>query len=916
MDWNDLTVQATPEEAQEGHVLLRFDGLAAPKDIALGDVLNYVVEREVADAVGPIEAALASTITSGRIGYRTWAEMAADTARPAGSLGEVPVSDAGTHVDPVVGGPAVPNSGVFRWSIAPAGWERLASMPPTAIATNATALAGVNSSEAVVPSALKHVVDTRVGADDGKGAAIPRVATMEASAETTRQALIEAGASMPQDSTTVAAAAYLFTPQFSNPTSRRTITRAGGEITIATTVQQTWGITFEDRDVKGGRQFEGRMKISAIGNSTGWGFGLGITTEAKADAARADAAELTVWESGAAATVTTIGWVIRHTGAIQSVTSPSLGGGSVLGATKIKTQVNNGITFDLNDVILFRGDVPDDAVTDRKIEFWCQPDGTGPFIAMGFMTVAAADWPVDAEVMAVSYSNNAMTSKVISRTVRKLPTAATAPTSAEVAYHINPASAAGGSGSRAAPYRSILEVATASVSNSGRWLKIILKAGVHRLTSGFTVAHDAYDLVWITSEGGGIAELRGTMVPGAWTQEAGTNVWLTANYWGGALSSANGAVIAYDPAALNWGPSAAPGVTAACLKALGTNVPVATMNAGTVPGFSLNTATGQMYVVLPGGESPNAVGQLELVQMDRLINFAGPVSNALTAAPRLVVSNVIFSGGITNVMRASCWDIEGENVMTRGAVSDVAEFRECGGRIDRFRSHGANNDCVKTNLYDPLGGSAERYSDKDRPLLRFDDPEFLGAIVGDALSNHKNGGRTSIRGGTLGYTGKHGASMIEGFVFANTRFIGCADGAITVAFEENAKAEISNVHAEDCKYGLTLSKAVGTAHVMEVNVDGLTVTTPLGLTWRGIYLFNSAAQATMKLNLSNYQCDAAIPLADRRVGFGSATVVERAMALEIAPSLPVAANDAAAAAAGVGIGGLYRNGSDIKVRVA
>jgi len=55
--------------------------------------------------------------------YATWADLAADP----GTAGESAViyEDAGTHTDPVVGG-TVSNTGVFLWSVSPAGWERIA----------------------------------------------------------------------------------------------------------------------------------------------------------------------------------------------------------------------------------------------------------------------------------------------------------------------------------------------------------------------------------------------------------------------------------------------------------------------------------------------------------------------------------------------------------------------------------------------------------------------------------------------------------------------------------------------------------------------------------------------------------------------------------------------------------------------
>lgn len=67
--------------------------------------------------------ALRGTVTSGRLGYATWAELAVVTGT-AGQLAEVPITDTGTHTDPVVGG-TVNNTGIFRYSTSPAGWKRI-----------------------------------------------------------------------------------------------------------------------------------------------------------------------------------------------------------------------------------------------------------------------------------------------------------------------------------------------------------------------------------------------------------------------------------------------------------------------------------------------------------------------------------------------------------------------------------------------------------------------------------------------------------------------------------------------------------------------------------------------------------------------------------------------------------------------
>lgn len=81
------------------------------------------IEEASADLIDRVEV-LEDTVTSGRRGYHTYAEMIADAAPAARTLAEVPTTDVGTHTDPVVGG-TVANTGVFRYSTSPAGWERL-----------------------------------------------------------------------------------------------------------------------------------------------------------------------------------------------------------------------------------------------------------------------------------------------------------------------------------------------------------------------------------------------------------------------------------------------------------------------------------------------------------------------------------------------------------------------------------------------------------------------------------------------------------------------------------------------------------------------------------------------------------------------------------------------------------------------
>src|SRR5687767_7549535 len=86
------------------------------------------------EEVEALDVALTDAQIATRRGYVTWVAMAADASQPAGTVGEVPTSDAGTHTDPVVGG-TVNNSGTFLYSTSPAGWRRIGDYAVTALAS-------------------------------------------------------------------------------------------------------------------------------------------------------------------------------------------------------------------------------------------------------------------------------------------------------------------------------------------------------------------------------------------------------------------------------------------------------------------------------------------------------------------------------------------------------------------------------------------------------------------------------------------------------------------------------------------------------------------------------------------------------------------------------------------------------------
>ena len=106
---------------------------------------------------------IAGTITSGRLGYGTWAELAAitPTSSPVsavvGQIAEVPLSDTDTHTDPAGG--TVNNAGVFRLQAGPAGWHRIYDGVGAQVATSAAqaqAAAGVATANLPVARAFSN----------------------------------------------------------------------------------------------------------------------------------------------------------------------------------------------------------------------------------------------------------------------------------------------------------------------------------------------------------------------------------------------------------------------------------------------------------------------------------------------------------------------------------------------------------------------------------------------------------------------------------------------------------------------------------------------------------------------------------------------------------------------------------------
>lgn len=126
LDTDNYTYRSVLKDA-DGATLNDADPYLANVTDALTTDLQNIVDQVsgYADAVG-FQVSLA---------YRTYAQLAAVVGY-AGQSGGV-FNDAGTHLDPVVGG-TVANSGVYGYSTSPAGWERLSSLGSVTLAGSET----------------------------------------------------------------------------------------------------------------------------------------------------------------------------------------------------------------------------------------------------------------------------------------------------------------------------------------------------------------------------------------------------------------------------------------------------------------------------------------------------------------------------------------------------------------------------------------------------------------------------------------------------------------------------------------------------------------------------------------------------------------------------------------------------------
>lgn len=134
---------------------------ASDDAIALEAFMNgdaaTIVERRLAPDIPSLSGLIAALPDTGFIARTTYAALASVTDKAPESLALVPLTDAGTHTDPVVGG-TKSNAGVYRWSASPAGWEWLfttnslvAALADTQAARDTAIAAAASANAAIQP---------------------------------------------------------------------------------------------------------------------------------------------------------------------------------------------------------------------------------------------------------------------------------------------------------------------------------------------------------------------------------------------------------------------------------------------------------------------------------------------------------------------------------------------------------------------------------------------------------------------------------------------------------------------------------------------------------------------------------------------------------------------------------------------
>jgi hypothetical protein len=109
--------------------VIRLLGQGVPTEGAIQSAIDAASDAEASMVAAAQSEALAGQFAAdaaaaGSLIFPTWAALSAVAGIRANQRAEV-VNDAGTHIDPIVGGTVV-NGGVYSWSLSPLGWRRIA----------------------------------------------------------------------------------------------------------------------------------------------------------------------------------------------------------------------------------------------------------------------------------------------------------------------------------------------------------------------------------------------------------------------------------------------------------------------------------------------------------------------------------------------------------------------------------------------------------------------------------------------------------------------------------------------------------------------------------------------------------------------------------------------------------------------
>ncbi len=126
------TVARSVRSSSSANALVDFFAGFKQVSIAHTTAALAVTTAETAAAVAAAAAVDArvdglESVAGSRLSYSTYAVLATNVSAPANTSAEVPPTDTGTHTDPVVGG-VVNNTGIFSWSVSPAGWQRISDV--------------------------------------------------------------------------------------------------------------------------------------------------------------------------------------------------------------------------------------------------------------------------------------------------------------------------------------------------------------------------------------------------------------------------------------------------------------------------------------------------------------------------------------------------------------------------------------------------------------------------------------------------------------------------------------------------------------------------------------------------------------------------------------------------------------------